>query len=176
MGTNPATPIEASEEVHDVASVLKLYLREMPEPIIPFNMYVCIVSIEVLYCAGVCALKGQFAGVQLVLVVTFLNFLERGRFFCYLIDVIRYDGFIASAQINDETRIPTLQQLVSLLPRDNRTILVALLHHLNRVSQFSSANAMDTKNLAIVFTPNLFRPVEDNPELVLGVHSPISFE
>ena len=31
--------IPASEDVHTVASLLKLYLRELPEPIIPFSSF-----------------------------------------------------------------------------------------------------------------------------------------
>lgn len=31
--------IPASEDVHTVASLLKLYLRELPDPIIPFHLF-----------------------------------------------------------------------------------------------------------------------------------------
>lgn len=31
--------IIASEDVHTVASLLKLYLRELPEPVIPFSLF-----------------------------------------------------------------------------------------------------------------------------------------
>ena len=31
--------ISASEDIHTVASLLKLYLRELPEPLVPFVCY-----------------------------------------------------------------------------------------------------------------------------------------
>jgi hypothetical protein len=40
FATDPSSVLTESEEVHDVTGVLKLYFREMVEPIIPFHMYV----------------------------------------------------------------------------------------------------------------------------------------
>lgn len=31
--------IPANEDIHTVASLLKLYLRELPEPVIPYSLF-----------------------------------------------------------------------------------------------------------------------------------------
>lgn len=43
-----------------------------------------------------------------------------------------------------------------------------LVYHMNRISRLSAQNSMDAKNLAIVFAPNLFRPEEESPEVILA--------
>lgn len=38
-GTNSIIAIYSNTDVHTVASLLKLYLRELPEPVVPFCKY-----------------------------------------------------------------------------------------------------------------------------------------
>lgn len=37
--TNPIIGLSSNTDVHTVASLLKLYLRELPEPVVPFCKY-----------------------------------------------------------------------------------------------------------------------------------------
>ena len=54
--------IPASEDVHTVASLLKLYLRELPDPIIPFSLF----NTAVIATKGVCDDNHMFLSVILV--------------------------------------------------------------------------------------------------------------
>ena len=53
--------------------------------------------------------------------------------------------------------IAECRRLVRCLPNANMEVLKRLMQLLSEVSQFASINNMNTKNLAIVFAPNLFR-------------------
>ncbi|KAL6045562.1 Unconventional myosin-IXb [Balamuthia mandrillaris] len=102
---------------HCIAGVLTLYIRELPEPLMTYDLY---------------------------------------------------DEFKRS-QINlsdeSETSEETLQALKSLLqrmPYPNLCVLKRIMAMCLTVSHHSSINDMTIKNLAIVWTPNLFRPRNDN--------------
>jgi hypothetical protein len=54
----------------------------------------------------------------------------------------------------------TVQQckrLVSIIPQPNMELLKRLMQLLSEVAEFQTINNMNSKNLAIVFAPNLFR-------------------
>jgi hypothetical protein len=115
--------IEPHEDTHNVTGVLKLYLREMLEPLIPYKLYP--------------------------------SFIE------------------AAAVTNIQKRDEAMQIALKALPQDNRVIFDRLFYHLHKVTAFADENKMDSKNLALVFAPNILRPNEDSlgVELEDSTHS-----
>ncbi|PMD54312.1 RhoGAP-domain-containing protein [Hyaloscypha bicolor E] len=67
-----------------------------------------------------------------------------------------YAGFIEAASTDDDiVRRDSLHAIINSLPDPNYATLRALTLHLHRVTEASSANRMNTSNLAIVFGPTL---------------------
>jgi hypothetical protein len=66
-----------------------------------------------------------------------------------------------------ESRIATLNLLISRLPQENQLCLEYLMRFLHRITQFSEVNKMTADNLAIVFAPNILRPKENSDSLAV---------
>jgi hypothetical protein len=98
----------AEKNVHVAANLLKLFFRELPEP---------------------------------------------------LFTEIFYQQFVHAIQLTDiDNQRVTLLETFALLNVNNRRILLYLLDHLLRVSEYSHVNMMHLENLAVIFGPTLMRP------------------
>ncbi|CAG0902219.1 unnamed protein product [Darwinula stevensoni] len=74
-----------------------------------------------------------------------------------------YPSFIAACKLEDiRERYITIKKLLRELPEVNYETLRHLSLHLQRVSGNQATNKMDPRNLAIVFGPNLIRPMEED--------------
>jgi len=79
-----------------------------------------------------------------------------------------YECFLAAICIPDlEARMDCLRKVIVLLPPCNRLILDRLLGFLKKVTSNQSSNKMSAQNLAIVFSPTLYRPKEETLEIVI---------
>jgi len=63
--------------------------------------------------------------------------------------------------IKAKTNVEKLKELILQLPVAHQLALKILLPFLYRVSQHSASHKMDVQNIAVVFTPNLLKPKED---------------
>lgn len=96
-------------DIHCISSLLKMYFRELPNPLLTYHLY---------------------------------------------------DKFVAAIQIPDESeRQIAVHHVVQQLPPPHYRTLEYLLRHLSRVASFSPQTGMHAKNLAIVWSPNLLRPM-----------------
>jgi len=96
-----------TDDIYSVASFLKLYLRELPEPLFKFPLQ----------------------------------------------DRIQHSESKADHAAND---FVVLRSKIRRLPPVHRASLKALVEHLSLVASHADRNKMDTKNLAIVFSPVVF--------------------
>ncbi|XP_061540818.1 rho GTPase-activating protein 45 [Phycodurus eques] len=124
---------------HDIGNVLKLYLRQLPEPILPFHIYNNLVGLakeSVQADADPEELGGPPAvgkGPQLV-------------------------------DLGPETEpealvlVDKLRELLKELPKANMATLRYLIRHLRRIAELEEENKMNASNLGIVFGPSLMRP------------------
>ncbi|XP_028300771.1 rho GTPase-activating protein 45 isoform X2 [Gouania willdenowi] len=127
---------------HDISNVLKLYLRQLPEPIMPFRLYNRLMGLakESLQSEG----DGEEAvhsranpsvgrGPELV---------DRGP--------------------NTEPAIlvlvDSLRELLKGLPKANIATIRYIIRHLRRIAELEEDNKMSPSNLGIVFGPSLMRP------------------
>ncbi|KIH42183.1 RhoGAP domain protein [Ancylostoma duodenale] len=94
------------EDVHVLTGALKLFFRELAEPVFPLS-----------------------------LTKDFLNAIKLQ---------------------NPKQRFKRFDELLKMLPPENRETLKMLLRHLQRVAAHSDKNRMQTHNLAIMFGPTLF--------------------
>lgn len=96
-------------DIHCISSLLKMYFRELPNPLLTYHLY---------------------------------------------------DKFVAAIKIPEESeRQIAVHHVVQQLPPPHYRTLEYLLRHLSRVASFSSQTGMHAKNLAIVWSPNLLRPM-----------------
>jgi Rho GTPase-activating protein 17 len=102
------------QDVHVVASVLKAYLRSLPEPLLTYRLY---------------------------------------------------NDFMSVAQItNDQQRKVAILNLINQLPEGNYNNLKYLLKFLSKLSEKNQLNKMSTQNIAIVMSPNLLWPQNENDQ------------
>ncbi|NXX79432.1 HMHA1 protein, partial [Urocolius indicus] len=119
---------------HDISNVLKLYLRQLPEPIMPFRMYNELMGLakESLQ-AGEGKSKSGKGGPELV---------DKGA---------DTDKVVVNLVLK-------LKELLKELPQENMATLQYLLQHLRRIVEVEQDNKMTSSNLGIVFGPTLMRP------------------
>uniref|UniRef100_A0A8C8YZB3 Rho GTPase-activating protein 45 n=1 Tax=Prolemur simus TaxID=1328070 RepID=A0A8C8YZB3_PROSS len=115
---------------HDISNVLKLYLRQLPEPLISFRLYHELVGL------AKDSLKAEAEA----------KAASRGR----------QDG--SESEVAAVAMACRLRELLQDLPPENRATLQYLLRHLRRIVEVEQDNKMTPGNLGIVFGPTLLRP------------------
>ncbi|KPP73031.1 minor histocompatibility protein HA-1-like [Scleropages formosus] len=120
---------------HDISNVLKLYLRQLPEPIMPFRLYSSLMGLAKESIHGDVSEGGEA--------------LSRGPIL---------------EDLGPETEplvlvlVDKLGELVKDLPPANVATLGYIVQHLRRVAEMEQHNKMSPSNLGIVFGPTLMRP------------------
>uniref|UniRef100_A0A8C5LLR9 Rho GTPase activating protein 45 n=1 Tax=Leptobrachium leishanense TaxID=445787 RepID=A0A8C5LLR9_9ANUR len=114
---------------HDLSNVLKLYLRQLPEPLMPFRMYNSLMGLAKESLRGTDAGKGP-------------KLQDKGP----------------DTEPEIMALVMRLKELLQELPMENWTTLQYLMQHLCRVSEQEHLNKMSPSNLGIVFGPALMRP------------------
>ncbi|EGV99482.1 Minor histocompatibility protein HA-1 [Cricetulus griseus] len=115
---------------HDISNVLKLYLRQLPEPLVSFRFYHELVGL------AKDSLKAEAEA----------KAASRGR----------QDG--SESEAATLAMVGRLRELMRDLPAENRATLLYLLRHLRRIVEVEQDNKMTPGNLGIVFGPTLLRP------------------
>ncbi|XP_007489438.1 rho GTPase-activating protein 45 isoform X2 [Monodelphis domestica] len=115
---------------HDISNVLKLYLRQLPEPIISFRLYHELMGLAKESLQAEAEAKAT-----------------RGR----------GDGG-KDKERDAEAMAGRLRDLLKELPQENRATLQYLIRHLRRIVEVEQDNKMTPGNLGIVFGPTLLRP------------------
>ncbi|XP_060629956.2 rho GTPase-activating protein 29 isoform X1 [Anolis sagrei] len=135
--------VELSElYAHDISNVLKLYLRQLPEPLILFRLYNEFIGL---------AKESQSINEELDVKQTSPRAKKR-----------------QSVCIELNRIILKIKDLLKLLPTPNYNTLQFLLGHLHRVTEHSDENKMSASNLGIIFGPTLIRPRQTDATLSLS--------
>ncbi len=115
--------------VHEVATVLKNLLADMPEPLLIESYYPFHCSLA-----------------SMKFLLTLFNYLES------------VTNFFSTELNHPERQIRGCQLLVLLLPNENAEILRRLLNMLYEVSLHEDTNKMNAMNLGIVLAPHILCP------------------
>ncbi|KAH0618398.1 hypothetical protein JD844_017547 [Phrynosoma platyrhinos] len=135
--------VELSElYAHDISNVLKLYLRQLPEPLILFRLYNEFIGL---------AKESQNINEELDMKQMSPRSKKR-QSLCIELNRI----------------ILKIKDLLKLLPSPNYNTLQFLLGHLHRVMEHSDENKMSASNLGIIFGPTLIRPRQTDATLSLS--------
>ncbi|NXG50470.1 RHG29 protein, partial [Psilopogon haemacephalus] len=125
--------VELSElYTHDISNVLKLYLRQLPEPLILFRLYNEFIGL---------AKESQNINEELDAKQASLRSRTR-QSICIELNRI----------------IIKIKDLLKQLPIPNYNTLQYLIGHLHRVTEQCDENKMSASNLGIIFGPTLIRP------------------
>ncbi|NWU92039.1 RHG29 protein, partial [Upupa epops] len=134
--------VELSElYAHDISNVLKLYLRQLPEPLILFRLYNEFIGI---------AKESQ--NVTEELDAKGASPKSKRQSICVELNRI----------------IIKIKDLLKQLPVPNYNTLQYLIGHLHRVTEQSGENKMSASNLGIIFGPTLIRPRQTDATVSLS--------
>ena len=75
---------------------------------------------------------------------------------------------VMSPENNTLLRVPQLLEIVSLLPKENFTLLKCLCQLLGKVHENARKNRMTADNLALIFGPVLFASKEETADQMLN--------
>uniref|UniRef100_A0A669DCY4 Rho GTPase-activating protein 29 n=1 Tax=Oreochromis niloticus TaxID=8128 RepID=A0A669DCY4_ORENI len=128
---------------HDISNVLKLYLRQLPEPLIHYRFYNDVIGL-----AKEC---------QKVIVEEADNKAQNNQ---------PREKTGPSMQLNRV--IFKIRDLFRQLPPANYRTLRYLIAHLHRVSEQAEENKMTASNLGIIFGPTLVKPQHTDAEVSLS--------
>ncbi|KAK9528021.1 hypothetical protein VZT92_014525 [Zoarces viviparus] len=128
---------------HDISNVLKLYLRQLPEPLILFRYY------------------NDFIGLAKESQSIIVEELEAFRL---------SPTPVTPAQVSvDLNRVLfKIKDLLRQLPPVHYKTLQFLIEHLHRVTEQSEENKMTASNLGIIFGPTLIKPRQADAEVSLS--------
>lgn len=125
-------------DVNALASLLKLYFRELQDPLIPFALYE-----------------------EFVNAIRELRYCRKG--FSYLCS--SFHALFRPGLPSRELRLGRIKDLVQALngpAKPHHDVLEYLMRHLHRVQLQSEVNKMEASNLAIVFGPTICRSPGEN--------------
>nr|XP_033494738.1 rho GTPase-activating protein 29 isoform X1 [Epinephelus lanceolatus] len=128
---------------HDISNVLKLYLRQLPEPLILFRYY------------------NDFIGLAK----------ESQRIIVEELEATRLSPTpVTPAQVSvDLNRVLfKIKDLLRQLPPAHYKTLQFLIEHLHRVTEQSEENKMTASNLGIIFGPTLIKPRQADADVSLS--------
>uniref|UniRef100_A0A8C6Z1W4 Rho GTPase-activating protein 29 n=1 Tax=Nothoprocta perdicaria TaxID=30464 RepID=A0A8C6Z1W4_NOTPE len=135
--------VELSElYAHDISNVLKLYLRQLPEPLILFRLYNEFIGL---------AKESQNVNEELDAKQASPRSKKR-QSICIELNRI----------------IIKIKDLLKQLPVPNYNTLQYLIGHLHRVTEQSDENKMSASNLGIIFGPTLIRPRQTDATVSLS--------
>ncbi|NWS65974.1 RHG29 protein, partial [Crotophaga sulcirostris] len=135
--------VELSElYAHDISNVLKLYLRQLPEPLILFRLYNEFIGL---------AKESQHVNEELDSKQASPKSKKR-QSICIELNRI----------------IIKIKDLLRQLPVPNYNTLQYLIGHLHRVTEQSDENKMSASNLGIIFGPTLIRPRQTDATVSLS--------
>ncbi|XP_072306661.1 rho GTPase-activating protein 29 isoform X2 [Eucyclogobius newberryi] len=128
---------------HDISNVLKLYLRQLPEPLILFRYY------------------NDFIGLAK----------ESQRIIVEELEAFRLSPApVSPTQVSVELNrvLFKIKDLLRQLPPTHYKTLQFLIEHLHRVTEQSEENKMTASNLGIIFGPTLIKPRQADAEVSLS--------
>ncbi|XP_071421000.1 rho GTPase-activating protein 29 isoform X6 [Pithys albifrons albifrons] len=135
--------VELSElYAHDISNVLKLYLRQLPEPLVLFRLYNEFIGL---------AKESQHVNEELDATQASPKSKKR-QSICIELNRI----------------IIKIKDLLKQLPGPNYNTLQYLIGHLHRVTEQSDENKMSASNLGIIFGPTLLRPRQTDATVSLS--------
>ncbi|XP_063795928.1 rho GTPase-activating protein 29 isoform X2 [Pseudophryne corroboree] len=126
---------------HDISNVLKLYLRQLPEPLVLFRLYNELIGL---------AKESQ-------------RVTDETDFKASSAPLIRQPSGVELNRV-----IIKIRDLLKQLPLTNYNTLQFLVGHLHRVTEEVEENKMTASNLGIIFGPTLLRPRQTDATISLS--------
>eukprot|EP01135_Chromosphaera_perkinsii_P008437 Nk52_evm5s1360 gene=Nk52_evmTU5s1360 len=149
--------LEKYTDIHTICGCLKQYFRELPEPVITFNVYSRLMDDLKLLGSQGSSQKITSGDLSSQSSKFLSGEFQSNGVMSGLSDNLDTD---CDASVND-TEIERIAATLNLLPRENFNTLKYLLRHLKLVVQHKEKNKMSLKNLCVVFGASLLKPKEE---------------
>uniref|UniRef100_A0AAR2IQS3 Rho GTPase-activating protein 29 n=1 Tax=Pygocentrus nattereri TaxID=42514 RepID=A0AAR2IQS3_PYGNA len=127
---------------HDISNVLKLYLRQLPEPLILFRYYNDFIGLAK-ECQSIIVDEAEMSG-----------------------NSPASDAPQVSVELNRV--LFKIKDLLRQLPATHYKTLQLLIRHLHRVTEKAEENKMTASNLGIIFGPTLIKPRQADADVSLS--------
>lgn len=137
-----------------LAGVLKMFLRQLPEPLLTFRLY-----------AEFIAIAKQWPAIRVDHPLATVSATGGASIPSASNASATFDSVMASSGRSQRQLIKQLKQAVTKLPEVHLNTLAYLIKHLRRVADQQEENHMPASNLGIVFGPTLLRGSEGQASL-----------
>ncbi|XP_075895734.1 rho GTPase-activating protein 45 isoform X2 [Nelusetta ayraudi] len=127
---------------HDISNVLKLYLRQLPEPIMPFRLYNNLMGLAKESLHSEVETPEEEEGESSLAAAKGPELVDLGP----------------DTEPEVLNLVDKLSEHLKDLPKANIATLRYLIRHLRRIAELEEDNKMGPSNLGIVFGPSLMRP------------------
>lgn len=125
-----------NEDVHAVASVLKRYLRRLPNPVLSFQIY-----------------------------EPLINTVRENRLMNNLPLKSVGNRSLTSDNACYKPALESICKILSYLPVEHYELLKFLAEHINKITAYSDSNLMNLYNLSLVFAPGLIRDYSGDKDI-----------
>lgn len=146
-----------------IANALKMYLRQLPEPLLTNELYDKFITIAKKYPNKSSQSNGSSTKCSSVKKAETPQRQRKHFSACHLTTYTANPNY-------DPVLIVDLREIIDLLPPINQNLIAIIMRHLKRVSDMSDENQMSATNLSIIFGPTLLNADNKSLAIVDNIH------
>lgn len=148
-----------------IANALKMYLRQLPEPLLTYELYSNFIEIAKKYSNTTTTPSKTTKDNS-----TTKSETRHRKYLSPSLSAVVKDTSVTNNPAYDPMLIVELKEIIDLLPLINQRLIAIIMRHLKRVADMSDENQMSEKNLSIIFGPTLLSANNKSLAIVDNIH------
>lgn len=153
-----------------IANALKMYLRQLPEPLLTHQLYESFIEVAKKYANQNAPNTMQKQATLPSTTAASASTKPRKTYHYSPCLSTNITETIAPNLNYDPMLIVELSEIIDLLPIVNKQLVAIIMRHLKRVSDMSTENQMNALNLSIIFGPTLLSTTNKTLAIVDNIH------